>query len=141
ITTAVPGEPFWIDDGARNIYFYPSHVQELVEEEVKKTDLKFVRPAPPKGAPLPVRWELGTPEPWDNWERKVSMTIPSDKKVEFKQRITQITPDIIKIEADRYDWPCYYKTKEVSPALLRKLLYQHFAKEKDSGTKEKDIEY
>src|SRR5438309_1608340 len=101
---AAVGTP-WIEDGVRNIYFAPWQLQEIVEQPVKKTDLKFTHGAPRKGAPLPLRWEIDSVGPWEQWERTVQMSIPGNsKKIEFKQRITQITPETIRIECDRYDW-------------------------------------
>ena len=138
------------DCGAGELPNFHAHqlLDVLVDPEpVKKTDLKFERGAPSKGVPLPMKWELDYVEPWDNWDRIVHMTIldpknpNNSKKVEFKQRITQLTHDYIKIESERYDWPCYYKTKEVSPGLLRKFLYQYYARQKESDKKDKDVDF
>jgi pimeloyl-ACP methyl ester carboxylesterase len=133
VSFSVPAsKPHWIDDGVRNIYFSPFQLQDAIPDMPKKADqLKFTLGMPGQRYPMPFQWEIDKDwnEGWTaNWEREVVLMVGGNSK-KVIQRITALTPELMRIDAYERLWTCYLKTSECDPAWLRKLVMDHVGKD------------
>ena len=150
ITIPALGKPYWLDDGVRMVYFSPGQLQDAIKVEDKEAKADWVKfeKTKPGGSgryKLPLMWQISKVDDWDeHWQRKLTLELPNLKnpslhtKTEVKQRITQLTPEILRIDAVDRDWTCCYKTGEVSPAALRDLIQKYYSI--DAKMKGKDFE-
>jgi pimeloyl-ACP methyl ester carboxylesterase len=135
-------KPHWIDDGVRNIYFSPFQLQDAIPDMPKKADqLKFNLGTPGQRFDMPYQWEIDSPVGWnegwnDKWERTVTLSVAGKKRVEVKQRITALTPELLRIDAYERKWTVYFKTSECDPQMLRALVMSHVGKDPEK----KDID-
>jgi pimeloyl-ACP methyl ester carboxylesterase len=135
---------FFVDDGARHIIF-PGQgeppvrepgkmapfdpVQKILRGDVPRpNDLVVLRQALERLREKPINY-VGTPEKvgsWDDrWNRVSVFPTDEDNKVSVKQRITLLTPQFARLDADRYRWSAVYYTKELGPDTVRSLLIRH----------------
>jgi hypothetical protein len=134
------GKPYWLEDGVRVVFFAPGQLQDALE--VKDKDLKaewvkfnLPKPTPSMQDPLPWSWEVSNVTDWDErWQRTVTLHIPNPKtggteKREVKQRITELTPETVRIDSLNRKWTCCYKTSEVPAGMLRRLILSNLAKD------------
>jgi pimeloyl-ACP methyl ester carboxylesterase len=140
ISIPATGKPYWLEDGVRVVFFAPGQLQDGIpvnEKELKAEWVRFdlVKPGGVK-SPLPRAWEVKDVSPWDDrWQRTVSLDLPLDpktgliRKVEIVQRITQLTPEVLRVDSKDRDWTCCYKTSECSPQMLRDLILKQLKKD------------
>jgi pimeloyl-ACP methyl ester carboxylesterase len=127
------GEPYYLDDDVRRIYFAPKQVGEAKAIEVDKTGRLVLRlPSPPKSGPLPSGFIVKEVGDWnDKLEREIKLEIFKGKLTKLTQRITTITPEYIKVETSPYESVGHWKTSEFDPAVLHDLVNKQQAKLRD----------
>ena len=116
---------FQVDDGARRIYFLPSHAQ-IAEKDLPIKEEKFTYPKTlfiPHGRPMPSIWEVIQTDEWDRqWDRSFIFKGPTGL-VGMKQHLGTITPKWARADAiNRHRWGCMYLTREFTDECLRNLL-------------------
>lgn len=119
---------FLIDDAVRRTVFSFLQVADVQEKKAGPDDdqvklgRRFIRLDHFR---LPPGSTFGSATPFDNkGERTLTLETPNGK-VELAQRITAITPDWIRVDALRYAWSAYYRTKELEPTQVRSWLLEH----------------
>lgn len=77
-------------------------------------------------------WKYKYVSDWSkHWSRKVILTAPPPRyQLDMKQGIKYLTPDGTMVVTVGYMWDLFYRTKELGPDTVRKLLEVEFAKDK-----------
>lgn len=119
---------FMVDDVARRIVFSLRQVEEVDEKDVNR-DADLVRLTQRihrlDNFRLPAQVQFLGTTPFDaKWERDFNVLGPLGK-IKIPQRLTVLSPHYARVDALRYYWTSYYLTRELDPALVRSLLYQH----------------
>jgi predicted esterase len=127
-----PGRFFELDDEARRFIIVPRQVQDarsgklnpgpdFVEIERGRTNRT--------GHALDPVFEVIDTTPWNKlFQRKIRLRVPrkGQDEVSIDQRMTLLTPNVMRVEGLSYNWVAYYLTRELEPEVVRKLLHQHF---------------
>jgi poly(3-hydroxybutyrate) depolymerase len=147
-TFSVPigGKPYWVDDGVRMIYFAPSQIipPEIMDDKAMKAEwVKFSLTHPSSSNPMPFAYEIKNIGEFDEtkWQRTLKMDLPDGKSRTVEQRITELNPQVLRLDALDRNWSCYYKTSEADPQLLRRLILGYYEKDKEMKGKKLEQEY
>jgi predicted esterase len=122
---------FMVDDQARRVIFSASQVADAVKKDFTNasdiiTHGHIVHA--PGTRDLGEYWEVQSTGDFDKfWERPITLRT-SHGPVKIDQRLTQLSPHYLRLEAKFWDWSAYYLTGEFPPEALRTLLYFHLAR-------------
>ncbi len=126
---------FHVDDGARQIVFSAKQVADATKQDFDSAAdlMKLARVARFKGGQrMPALWQVESVKPFSEerlWQREIVLAFP-DRKEKIQQRLTELTPHRVRLEASFYEWDAYYLTREFEPETIRKLLYQFLDRQK-----------
>lgn len=142
-TIPAPGAFYTIEDGARSIIFSPQQVHDVIKEDAQKK-AELVKYAygtvGSAGNALPGKWEIEEFPPFNSkWERILHMTVAGNK-VDVRQRLTFLSPEYLRVDAVRFDWIAYYKTRELDPQTIRTLIQNHHILTKKADPKKNEKE-
>lgn len=121
---------FFVDDGARRIFFPPSQVS-LVYPKDPPIEEKVVCPdTRPQVNPrkMPDMLAILKEPEWDaKWNRRYKFRAPSPYGVvDVPQHITWLTPHWARVDSPgNFSWACAYLTREFGPERVRALLNSH----------------
>jgi pimeloyl-ACP methyl ester carboxylesterase len=123
---------YLVDDGARRVVFSGSQVQDVDDrysyDMTNRVLLQryYPRPFRPLTYPLVRIYDV---TPWtDRGERELTFdtTIQNQlHRITTGQRLTELTPYYVRVDALKYNWVSFYLTRELGPEAVRKLLAQH----------------
>jgi predicted esterase len=143
------GSFLYLDDDIRRIYFSPNHVQEAIRSkpgETRKDMIQIVkqRPSNRPRVILP-GWAFEKFTEWnERWERTIAVNTGTGRgHLDITQRIIQLTPWHTYIMTLDYNWDPQFRTKELGPDFVLKLLreyYQNHKDKKDMKEQDKRIE-
>src|SRR5262249_35680768 len=130
--TFMPKGFYFVEDGARRIYFTPTQVAIVerlaapTEERILRSGLDEMRVTINKKPP-PIE-DLNELKDWDykKWERTFSYRSGNSVNVKFTQKIIAITPYYVHTHAvTGFRLSARYLTREFDPEVIRKLLLNH----------------
>ncbi len=137
ITIPLSGGLVNLDDRVRRTYFIPGQLQEVLEKKEVNRDLINLTRYPNTARPDQILpgWQITDFPAFDvKWERSlnVNVTRPGfNKSFPMRQRIIQLTPQIMHIQSLGYNWDIFYLTRELSLADVRALLAGYVADKKE----------
>jgi pimeloyl-ACP methyl ester carboxylesterase len=123
---------YLVDDAARRIVFPASQVQDVddrySQDIVNRVILQRYYPRPFRPLTYPIL-QIYDVTPWNNWGERTytfDTTIQGQvHRISSGQRLTELTPYYIRVDALKYHWTSYYLTRELGLETVRKLLAQH----------------
>jgi pimeloyl-ACP methyl ester carboxylesterase len=133
---------FFVDDGARRIFFSPSQVRLVypkdppIEERIFCKDWRMQ--VNPKLMPDLIE-VVKAPEWDDKWNRRFQFRGPLPPSglvtlIDVPQHLTLLTPFSARVDSPgKFFWRCYYMTRELGPQTVQTLLSTHpdFQEKKD----------
>ena len=135
---AIParGAPVYLDDDVRRIFFSPSHVQEAIaskEGETRRDLMQLVKQKPSGRSKIILPgWVFEKVGEWnDDWQRNIKVNTQRGF-LNIQQRIIKLTPWQTYIMTVDYNWDPQFRTKELGPEFVLKLLTQHYEKAKEA---------
>src|SRR5207244_1888272 len=117
---------------ARRFVIVPAQVQDArsTKLDVGPDYVEVHRGRPGRGGyALDPVFEVASVSPWDKkFERVVRLRVSrkGQDQVDIDQRLTLLTPHLMRVDALRYNWTAYYLTRELDPEAVRKVLVQHY---------------
>lgn len=120
----------FLDDGPRLVVFSSHHKQlgEISKDVKIRPDYKAYKnlyPARRHNYPLPAGWSLRTvPDFNDKWKRTVVINTPGGFD-RVDQQVTYLDPYCCFISSPTHIWTLTFRTSEMDPGLVRKLLDTH----------------
>jgi hypothetical protein len=126
------GKFFELDDEARRFVIVPAQVQDAHSGKltVAPDYVEVHRTRTARGGhPLDPVFEVIDATAWDkHFERTITLRVPrkGQDQVGIEQRMTLLTPHLMRVDARTYNWTAYYLTREIDPQVVLKLLRQHF---------------
>jgi len=135
---AIParGAPVYLDDDVRRIFFSPSQVQEAIaskEGETRRDLMQIVKQkASARSKIILPGWVFEKVGEWnDDWQRSIKVNTQRGF-LTVQQRIIKLTPWQTYIMTVDYGWDPQFRTKELGPEFILKLLTQHYEKAKEA---------
>lgn len=123
---------FFVISGPRRVGFSFTQVQDVDRKDVAAGAdvITFgLRVGRLNNFPVDPIMHVAKVTPWDKkWERTITIgTISNGRRIQIpiKQRLTQMTPLMVKADALNYNWSSYYLTNELGVEEVRALLSQH----------------
>jgi predicted esterase len=146
VSISLPSGFIYVDDGARRIIFPPSSTQVaevLKEDPTEKDIIKIARPASSaKAWPTLPPWKIEKITPWDkNWERTITLnTGVGSKYLPVRQRISMLSTQALQVYTIHEQWMPCFKTQELDPKVVRKLLADYLGRKKELSEPRKRLE-
>jgi pimeloyl-ACP methyl ester carboxylesterase len=142
---AIPanGATVYLDDDVRRIFFSPNQTQEAIftkEGETRRDLMQIVKqPAKVRSKFILPGWVFEKIGEWnEDWHRNIKVNTQRGF-LNIQQRIIKLTPWQTYIMTMDYRWDPQFRTKELGPEFVLKLLTQHYEKAKEAE-KLKDYE-
>jgi hypothetical protein len=126
------GKFFELDDEARRFVIVPAQVQDARSSKLNVVPdvVEIHRTRTARGGyPLDPVFEVIDASPWNqHFERTINLRVnrKGQDSVGIQQRMTLLTPHLMRVDARNYNWTAYYLTREIDPQVVLKLLRQHF---------------
>jgi predicted esterase len=133
-TTAKLNGFYMIDDDARRIVFSASQVADATRQDINRAADVIRQERITRyqgGKPMPLFWDVDNVDTdFRVWERDIRLNIKNQKgeiggRYKFRQRITELTPHHLRLEALYYNWTAYYLTREFDPETISTLIIDH----------------
>jgi hypothetical protein len=134
---------YMVDDGARRIIFSASQVADATRQDLyQASDVisigRIVRLNGGQG--LGKYWKVDHASDFNKvrpWERDIVL-MTTQGKVRVEQRIVEMSPHHLRLDAKGADWSAYHLTSEFGPDTLRELLNVHVQRPKVKAKLSKD---
>jgi hypothetical protein len=122
---------YMVDDRVRRVVFSASQVADAVRKDFLNA-ADFIRFGfivhGPGARDLGKYWEVQKVGDFGpTWERPITLKT-SHGPVGIDQRLTELTPYSMRLQARYWDWTAFYLTREFDPDTLRTLLYYHYGR-------------
>jgi hypothetical protein len=124
------GTLFSIEDEMRRTLFSPGQVENVKQDLPPASEPIRIMSGPLLPPKIMVPGPIVELTEWDaKWERNaVVYGGPQLGNVKTRQRITQFTPEYIRVDSVDRRWFLFYHPSELGPELLARLLYDQYTK-------------
>jgi hypothetical protein len=118
---------YQVDDGARRIIFSAARVADATKGDFERAveTVKLERISRLNGgAIMDPFWQVESVGSFGkSYERLVTLRT-SNNRIEVRQRVNELSPRYLRLDALFYRWTAYHLTREFDPDTMRTLLYQ-----------------
>jgi pimeloyl-ACP methyl ester carboxylesterase len=129
---SAPKDSFWIDDGARRIFFSRKQVAEpsKTDKERYADAVVLMRAIRPQNQFKVPSGRFGAISPWnEKWDRTLTLdALRADGKIkplQLAQHLSILTPYFMRVDCRDYRWAPHYLTRELERESVRGVLLSH----------------